>query len=127
MKIISFLRNDFKGGSFRSQNPYISRIKTEYRNTRSYESDLDHNEDQHGASSLALHKLPGSTRILIPSSDQQPHFPLTKGYLNAANRQLAASTLKLWQGGANGNLLAGDLSKTKRKTKSVYNLEDCMV
>ena len=43
------------------------------------------------------------------------NVPLTRGYLAAANRNLAASTLKLWQ---------GDASKEKRKTKSSYNLND---
>ena len=42
------------------------------------------------------------------------NVPLTRGYLAAANRNLAASTLKLWQ--------SGDSNK---KTRSSYNLNDC--
>ena len=82
-----------------------------------------------------LYRLPDlketrSTRSFDRDIDQNPSstsaFPLTKGYLNAEKRHLATSTLKLWQGGGS-NLNSGDMNQNKRKTKSVYNLQDCMV
>ena len=97
---------------------------------------------EQGQSNLALNKI--SPRPFSPDpfhSSQQHQIPLTKGYLAAANRNLAVSTLKLWQapgaqiatgaaasaaaGGTTNTNLIGD--KVKRKTKSVYNLNDCIV
>ena len=51
---------------------------------------------EQGQSSLALNKI--SSRPFSPDPfchSQQHQIPLTKGYLAAANRNLAASTLKV--------------------------------
>ena len=71
-------------------------------------------------SNSALHKIslnrPFSPELFVQASRSKEQVPLTKSYLAAANRNLAVSTLRLWQSDG-----------TKRKTKSVYNLQDCMV
>lgn len=56
-------------------------------------------------------------------SSHATNVPLTRGYLAAANRNLAASTLKLWQSGGSGDS-SGKSAAAGRKTKSSYNLND---
>ena len=58
---------------------------------------------RHAESLHKIHMVGGGggsgavSRNVIVNNEPR-NFPLTKGYLNAANRHLAASTLKLWQG-----------------------------
>ena len=57
---------------------------------------------RHAESLHKIHMVGGggsgaASRNVIVNNEPR-NFPLTKGYLNAANRHLAASTLKLWQG-----------------------------
>jgi len=111
--------------------------ESEFTNSTSYDKDISKLEQ--GQSSLALNKI--SSRPFSPDPfhhSQQHQIPLTKGYMAAANRNLAVSTLKLWQdkpgssgfpgsGEARTNLGAFAGDKVKRKAKSVYNLNDCNV
>ena len=62
----------------------------------------------------------GEKRSFSPESH---NVPLTRGYLAAANRNLAASTLKLWQSGGSADS-SGKNGGERRKTKSSYNLND---
>ena len=73
----------------------------------------------------SLHKIStaggGASRNIIVNEPR--NFPLTKGYLNAANRHLAASTLKLWQGGSGNSIAAKpNFNRSRRMSRSVFDL-----
>ena len=109
-------------------------VVNECRPSQSFDRDMSrlnrgYDIRKQGQSTLALHKISVGSCSPRPISPEWHNVPLTKGYLNAANRHLAASTLRLWQGSSCGgsSTLLGEINKAKRKTKSVYNLKDCIV
>jgi hypothetical protein len=120
-----------------TNNDLKSRLISECRSTRSFDRDMSTLDrasglkqyEKLGQSTMALYKISTSPKSQFNSSADsasgEQNVSLTKGYLKAASRHLAASTLRLWQAGALPTA-ADHLSRQKRKTKSSYNLKDCV-